>query len=135
MHEWLNEQLPRISKGSDLAKAMRYTLRHWEGLIRFLDDGRLELDTNTVERQIRPITLGRKNALFAGNNAGAEHWAIIATLIASAKLNDVEPLTYLTDILTRIVAGQTRITNIDSLLPWNSKAARLSANQPAQAAA
>jgi transposase len=135
MHEWLNAQLPRISKGSDIAKAMRYTLRHWDGLIRFLDDGRLELDTNTVERQIRPITLGRKNALFAGNDAGAEHWGIIATLIASAKLNDVEPLAYLTDVLTRIVAGQTRITNIDSLLPWNWKAARLSANQPAQAAA
>jgi hypothetical protein len=71
LHGWLNQQLPRISKATKLAEAMRYTLRHWEGLTRFLDDGRLELDTNTVEREIRPITLGRKNALFAGNDAGA----------------------------------------------------------------
>ena len=87
VHDWLNAQLPRISKGSDLAKAMRYTLRHWAGLTLFLDDGRIELDTNTVEREIRRIPLGRKNALFAGNDAGAEHWALMATLIASAKLN------------------------------------------------
>jgi len=71
---------------------MRYTLRHWEGLTRFMDDGRLELDTNTGEREIRPITLGRKHALFAGNDAGAEHWAICATLIASAKLSGLDPL-------------------------------------------
>jgi hypothetical protein len=79
----------------------------------------LELDTNTVEREIRPIVLCRKNALFAGNDSGAEHWAIAATLIASAKLNDVNPEAYLTDVLERIVAGKTRSTELDSLLPWN----------------
>ena len=94
-------------------------MRHWEGLIRFLDDGRLELDTNTVEREIRPITLGRKNALFAGNDSGAEHWAICASLIASAKLNGLNPFAYLTDVLERIVAGRTKITEIEALLPWN----------------
>ncbi len=92
MHAWLDEQLPRISKGSELAKAMRYVMRHWEGLTRFLDDGRIELDTNTVEREIRRIPLGRKNALFAGNDTGAEHWALMATLIGSAKLSGVQPL-------------------------------------------
>jgi transposase len=118
LHDWLNQQLPRISKATKLAEAIRYTLRHWEGLTRFLDDGRLELDTNTVEREIRPITLGRKNALFAGNDAGAEHWAICATLIASAKLNGLNPLAYLTDVLERIVTGRTKITEIEALLPW-----------------
>ncbi len=119
LHGWLNQQLPRISKATKLAEAMRYTLRHWEGLTRFLDGGRLELDTNTVEREIRPITLGRKNALFAGNDAGAEHWAICAAVIASAKLNGLNPLAYLTDVLERIIAGQTKISAIEDLLPWN----------------
>ena len=134
MHAWLNAQLPRLSKGSDLAKAMRYTLRHWTGLTLFLEDGRIELDTNTVEREIRRIPLGRKNALFAGNDVGAEHWACMATLIASAKLNDVEPLAYLTDLLERIVSGRTKATEINTLLPWNWKAAR-AATEIAQAAA
>ena len=121
MRSWLDEQLLRISKGSELAKAMRYVIRHWEGLTRFLDDGRLELDTNTVEREIRRIPLGRKNALFAGNDTGAEHWALMATLIGSAKLSGVEPLAWLTDVLERIVAGTTRANEIDRLLPWNWK--------------
>jgi hypothetical protein len=76
MHAWLQQQLTRLSKSSKLAIAIRYVLRHWQGLTYFLDDGRLELDTNTVEREIRPIVLCRKNALFAGNDSGAEHWAI-----------------------------------------------------------
>lgn len=121
MRAWLDEQLPRISKGSELAKAMRYVMRHWEGLTRFLDDGRIELDTNTVEREIRRIPLGRKNALFAGNDTGAEHWALMATLIGSAKLSGVEPLAWLTEILERIVAGHTKANEIDTLLPWNWK--------------
>jgi transposase len=119
MHVWLQQQHNRISKSSTLAKAIRYVFNHWEGLTYFLEDGRLELDTNTVEREIRPIVLCRKNALFAGNDSGAEHWAIAATLIASAKLNDVNPEAYLTDVLERIVAGKTRSTELDSLLPWN----------------
>jgi hypothetical protein len=90
MHAWLEQQLTRISRSSKLAIAIRYVLKHWQGLTYFLDDGRLELDTNTVEREIRPIVLCRKNALFAGNDSGAEHWAIAATLIASAKLNGVK---------------------------------------------
>jgi len=132
LYGWLNKQLPRISKATKLAEAMRYTLRHWEGLTRFLDDGRLELDTNRVEREIRPITLGRKNALFAGNDAGAEHWAICATLIASAKLNGRNSLAYLTDVLERIITGRTKITEIEDLLPWNWQPAAVA---PLQAAA
>jgi len=72
-----------------------YTLSRWEGVTRFIDDGRIELDNNTVERSIRPIALNRKNALFAGSDAGAEHWATIASLIETCKLNHVDPLGYL----------------------------------------
>jgi transposase len=121
MHEWLVQQLGRISGSSKLAEAIRYSLNHWMGLTRFLDDGRLELDTNTVERAIKPIVMTRKNALFAGSDSGGRHWSIVATLIQSAKLNDIDPLAWLTDVLTRIVTGQTKHHELASLLPWNWK--------------
>jgi hypothetical protein len=89
-----------------------------------LNDGRLELDTNTVERAIRPVVLTRKNALFAGSDSGGRHWSIVATLIVSAKLNDVEPLAWLTDVLERVVSGRTKIHELDALLPWTWKAAK-----------
>ena len=123
MRVWLNETLARVSGRSTLAQAIRYALNHWEGLILFLDDGRLELDTNTVERAIRPVTLCRKNALFAGADSGGRHWAIVMTLIQTAKLNGVEPLAWLTDVLERVVSGQTKRNQLDTLLPWNWRAA------------
>jgi len=119
MHDWLHDQLPRVSGASDLARAIRYAIRHWPGLIAFLDDGRIEMDTNVVERAIRPITLNRKNALFAGSDGGARHWAIAMTLIQTAKLNGVEPMAWLTDVLERIVSGRTKSHELHSLLPWN----------------
>lgn len=106
-----------ISQKGKLADAIRYALSRWEGLTHFIDDGRIELDNNVVERSIRPITLNRKNALFAGSDGGAEHWAIIASLVETCKLNDVDPLAYLTDALTRIVNGYPN-SGIDQLLPW-----------------
>jgi hypothetical protein len=118
---WLREQLGRLSSRSKLAQAIRYTFNHWNGLSRFLDDGRLELDTNIVERAMRPIALGRKNALFAGADSGGRHWSIVATLIQTARLNNVEPLAWLTDVLTRMVSGQTKRHDLDRLLPWNWK--------------
>ncbi len=121
MHVWLTELLGRLSGRSTLAQAIRYALNHWKGLIRFLDDGRFELDTNIVERAMRPVSLGRKNALFAGADSGGKHWAIVATLIQTAKLNNVEPLAWLTDVLKRIVSGQTKRNQLDTLLPWNWK--------------
>ena len=86
LHDWFRTHIDRVSGASDLAKAIRYAIRHWPGLIAFLDDGRIEMDSNTVERAIRPHTLTRKNALFAGSDGGACHWAIAMTLIQSAKL-------------------------------------------------
>jgi len=115
--QWLRAKLALISQKGKLAEAIRYALSRWEGLTRFINDGRIELDNNAVERSIRPITLNRKNALFAGSDGGAEHWAIIASLIETCKLNDVDPLAYMTDVLARIVNGHPN-REIDQLLPW-----------------
>jgi transposase len=123
LHAWLAAQLERVSGRSSLAEAIRYALHHWQGLVLFLDDGRVELDTNTIERAIRPIALGRKNSLFAGSDGGARHWAIVASLIGTAKLNGVEPFAYLKDVLERIVSGRTKSGQLDTLLPWAWEAA------------
>ena len=121
---WLMQRLEEISTKSSLASAIRYTLGHWEGLTVFLGDGRVEVDNNTVERCIRPIPLGRKNALFAGSQSGGERWAILASLINTAKLHEIDPETYLADVLDRIVSGRTKVNALRELLPWNWKAAR-----------
>lgn len=117
LEPWLREKLGLISQKTKLAEAIRYTLSRWEGLTRFLDDDRIEIDSNTVERSIRPIALNRKNVLFVGSDGGAQHWAAIASLIETCKLNHVEPLGYLADMLTRIVKGHPN-SQIDDLLPW-----------------
>jgi len=114
---WLEGNLAKISKGSPLADVIRYGLNHWDGLVRFLDDGRIELDTNTVERSIRPLVLTRKNALFAGHDLGAENWAIAASLIETCKLNCVDPLAWMTDALTKLV-NLWPASRIDQLMPW-----------------
>lgn len=117
LQPWLREKLALISQKSKLAEAIRYTLSRWAGLGRFLDDGRVEIDSNVVERSIRPIALNRKNALFAGSDGGGEHWATIASLIETCKLNSVDPYAYLADVITRIVAGHPQ-SQLDDLLPW-----------------
>src|SRR6056297_1921329 len=94
---WLEAQLSRIPQKSRLAEDIRYTLAHWPGLLCFLEDGTLELDTNPVENQIRPIALTRKNALFAGNETGAENWAMLASLVATFKMSSVNPVDYIAD--------------------------------------
>jgi transposase len=128
LRPWLEQQLRRISKGATIAKDIRYGLSHWEGLTRFLDDGRVELDNNTVERSIRPIALNRKNALFAGSDEGGVNWAIIASLVETCKLNGVNPHAWLTDTLTKLV-NRWPASRIDELMPWNyAKAADLPVN-------
>jgi len=126
LEAWMMEQLKAVPGKSPMAETLRYALSRWDGLARFLDDGHLELDTNTVERAMRPIALNRKNALFAGGDEGGEHWAILATLIECCKLAAVEPKAYLTDILTRLVAGHLQ-SRLDELTPWGWKAANLAA--------
>ena len=122
LHAWLHDHAGRVSAASDLAKAIRYAIRHWPGLVVFLDDGRVEMDTNVVERAIRPNALTRKNALFAGSDGGAQHWAMAMTLIQTAKLNAVDPMAWLTDVLERVISGQTKTQDLHTLLPWNWKA-------------
>ena len=122
LEPWLKAKLGLISQKTKLADATRYALTRWEGLTRFIDDGRIEIDSNLVERSIRPIALNRKNALFAGSDGGGEHWAVIASLIETCKLCNVEPQTYLTDVMTRIVTGHPN-SKIDDLLPWAYPAA------------
>jgi len=114
---WLEVQLARASAKSAIAMAIRYGFNHWEGLSCFLDDGRIEIDSNIVERSMRPIALNRKNALFAGHDTGAENWACLASLIETCKLNGVDPQAYLTDVLTKLV-NLWPAAGIDELMPW-----------------
>ena len=117
LYAWLQIKLERVPQKGGIADIIRYGMRRRDGLSRFLDDGRLEMDTNTVERAIRPITLNRKNALFAGSDEGGIAWGVVASLIETCKLNGVEPQGYLTDVLTKIVNSWPS-SRIDDLLPW-----------------
>lgn len=114
-------ELPRIPGSSKLAEAIRYGLTRREAFNRFLADGRIDLDNNHVERAIRPQTITRKNALFAGSEAGGQTWATIATLLATCRLNDVNPQAWLTQTLERIAQGWPQ-SKLDELLPWNYRA-------------
>lgn len=118
---WLDRQFALVPERSTIADAIRYTVARWAALTRFLDDGRVELDTNPVERAIRPVVLGRKNYLFAGSDGGGHRWAVLCSLIETCKLNDVEPYAYLHDVLSRMVDGHP-INRLDELLPWAWKA-------------
>lgn len=114
---WFSAQIARLPGSSPTAQAIRYVLNHREGLVRFLDDGRIELDTNTVERAIRPICLSRKNALFASGDDGGARWAAVASLVETCKLNGVDPQRHFTDVLTRLINGWPN-SRIDELMPW-----------------
>jgi len=120
MKPWLERELNRIPGRGKLAEAIRYALARWDALCRFLDDGRVELDTNPVERAIRPVALGRKNHLFAGSDGGGARWATVSSVIETCKLNGVEPYAYLSDVLRRTVDGHPA-SMLDELLPWNWK--------------
>nr|WP_232831533.1 transposase [Pseudogemmobacter bohemicus] len=116
--EGLHLQCRRISMRSRLGEKLAYIHRHWGGLQTFLRDGRVEIDSNNVENLIRPIALTRKNALFAGHDEGGRSWARIASLIATAKVNGVEPFAYLKATLEAVAASHPQ-AKIDDLLPWN----------------
>jgi hypothetical protein len=108
--------------GSPTAKAIRYALNHRDGLERFLEDGRVEMDSNVVERAIRPLCLSRKNALFASGDDGGRRWADLASLIETCKLNAVDPQAWLADVRARLPDHPAK--RIGELLPWHWKAAR-----------
>jgi transposase len=119
---WFEQSLAAVPKGGRIGEALAYGLNHWAGLTRFLDDGRIEIDSNTVERSIRGVALNRKNALFAGHDLGAENWATIASLVETCKLNRVDPLAWMTDTLTKLV-NRWPASRIDELMPWAHAAA------------
>ena len=123
LKRFLERQLGRVSAKAPIAQAIRYTLKHWQGLTRFLDDGRIDLDSNIVERSMRPQVLTRKNALFAGHDDGAQNWAIVASLIETSKLSGIDPYRYLADVLFHLVNLWPN-SRLDELLPWNWAAAK-----------
>ena len=121
LHAWLQQKRVQVPAGSATAKAIDYSLRRWQALTHYLTDGNVPIDNNWIENQIRPIALGRKNWLFAGSLRAGKRAAAIMSLIQSAKLNGLDPLAYLTDVLTRLPTQPNR--RIGELLPhrWNTE--------------
>ena len=120
LEAWLRDERSRLSRSASVAKPIDYMLRRWDRFAGFLDDGRICLTNNAAERALRGFALGRKSWLFAGSERGAARAAAMATLIATAKLNDVDPLAWLADVLARI--ADTPQSRLHELLPWNWRA-------------
>jgi transposase len=128
LEAWMRTERGRLSRHAEVAKAMDYMLKRWGAFARFLDEGRICLTNNAAERALRGIALGRKAWLFAGSDRGGERAALMYTLLQTARLNDVDPQAWLSDVLARIADHPAR--RLDELLPWNWK----SAGQPQMAA-
>ena len=117
LHGWLQTERAKLSRSSPVAEAIDYMLKRWDGFTSFLEDGRICLTNNAAERALRGFALGRKSWLFAGSDRGADRAAFMATLLMTAKLNDIDPQAWLADVLARI--ADTPITRLEQLLPWN----------------
>ena len=120
LKDWMMAERAKLSRHSDVTKAMNYMLKRWDAFARFLEDGRICLTNNAAERALRGIALGRKSWLFAGSDRGGERAAVMYTLIQTCRLNNVDPQAWLADVLGRI--NDHNIRNLDQLLPWNWKA-------------
>jgi hypothetical protein len=117
LHVWLTDQMTKLSRNHDLAKAINYMLRRWDAFTRFLGDGRICLTNNAAERALRCVPLGRKAWLFCGSDRGGQRAAVLYTMIQSARLNDIDPQAWLADVLARIADYPTQL--LHELLPWN----------------
>jgi transposase len=117
LETWLREQRARVSKNSETGKAIDYSLKRWAALTRFLDDGRLCMSNNAAERELRAVAIGRKNWTFAGSDEGGRRAAAVYTLIATAKLNHIDPQAWLADVLARLPDHPAK--RIHQLMPWN----------------
>jgi hypothetical protein len=126
LEDLLRQERAKLSRGSDLAKAIDYMLNRWDSFTRFLDDGRVCLSNNAAERALRGIALGRKAWLFAGSDRGGQRAAMMFSLIVSAKMNEVDPQAWLADVLARI--ADQPVQKLDELMPWNWAAERKSHN-------
>jgi len=115
--KWLEAQAARVSRKSELGKAMAYMLKRQCGFRLFLDDGHVDMDSNLVENAIRSPAMNRRNALFAGHDEGGRNWARFASLIGTCKINGVEPYAYLVDLFTKL-ANDHLDKDIDALMPW-----------------
>jgi hypothetical protein len=120
LEQWRRAERARLSRHAEVAKAIDYMLTRWPAFTRFLDNGRICLSNNAAERALRGIALGRRAWLFAGSDRGGERAAAIYTLIATAKLNDINPQAWLADVLARIADHPA--SRLHELLPWNWKA-------------
>jgi transposase len=121
LEAWLCAQYERVSRKSEIGKALAYALNHWTALTRFLEDGRICMSNNAAERALRGIAVGRRNWTFAGSDRGGERAAAIYTLIETCKLNGVDPQAWLADVLARLPDHPAK--RINDLLPWHWKAA------------
>jgi hypothetical protein len=119
LHVWLTAQLATVSKKSITATAIGYALNQWHALTLFLTDGQIEIDNNAAERSLRSVAIGRRNFLFFGSDNGGERAATLYSLLGTAKLNGINPQTYLTHVLT--VIADHKVNQISELLPWNVK--------------
>jgi transposase len=128
LENWMRTERARLSRHTETAKAIDYMLTRWTAFTRFLDDGRICLSNNAAERALRGVALGRRAWLFAGSDRGGERAAAIYTLIATAKLNDINPQAWLADVLARI--AEHPASRLNELLPWHWKATQ---NQAAAA--
>ena len=117
LETWMRSERTKMSRHSEVARAMDYMLKRWDTFSRFLDDGRMCLTNNTAARALRGVALGRKAWLFCGSDRGGERAAAMYSLIITAKLNDVDPRAWLADVLARI--GDHSALRLDELLPWN----------------
>lgn len=129
MRKWLELSLTKLSRKSETAAAIHYALARWDALVRYLDDGRIEIDNSAAERALRAVAVGRRNYLFAGSDRGGERAAVFYSLIGSAKLNGMDPEAYLRHVLGCI--ADHPINRIEELLPWNVAPNLAPASQPA----